>query len=431
MISRYSRPAMTALWTEEAKLDLWLEIEVSACEGMAVLGVIPKKDALTIRKKARYRIEEVRKNEERTHHDVLAFLEEVATHVGPAGRWIHQGLTSSDLLDTTLAVQCVRAADILLVDLNQLRTVIAKQAQKYKFTAQIGRSHGIHAEPVTYGLKLALMYEEFGRSIDRLKEARAQIAVGKLSGAVGTHAHLDPRVETHVCKKLCLKAANVSTQILQRDRHAHFMTTLALIASSIDRWATEFRHLQRTEVLEVEEYFSPGQKGSSAMPHKRNPIIGERLSGLARVIRGNAVVALENVPLWHERDISHSSAERVILPDSTVLLDYMLAKLTDLVDRQIVYPENMQRNLDITRGLYFSQSVLLALTDAGVERRSAYEIVQRNAMACWRGEGKAFLEYLLEDAEVVKLIKPPALKKICSLDRHFRHVNGTFKKCGL
>lgn len=431
MISRYSRPAMAALWTEEAKLDLWLEIEVSACEGMAAIGVIPKKDAAIIRKKARYRIEEVRKNEERTHHDVLAFLEEVAVHVGPAGRWIHQGLTSSDLLDTTLAVQCVRAADILLADLKELRTVVAKKARKYRLVPMIGRSHGIHAEPVTYGLKLALMYEEFGRSIDRLVEARKQIAVGKLSGAVGTHAHLDPRVETHVCKKLGLKAANISTQIIQRDRHAHFMSTLALIASSIDRWATEFRHLQRTEVLEVEEYFSPGQKGSSAMPHKRNPIIGERLSGLARVIRGNAIAAMENVPLWHERDISHSSAERVILPDSTVLLDYMLAKLIGLVDKQIVYPENMQRNLDITRGLYFSQSVLLALTDHGMARRTAYETVQRNAMACWRGEGKPFLDYLLEDAEVLKLIKPAELKKICSLDRHFRHVNGTFKKCGL
>jgi len=431
MISRYSRPAMAALWTEEAKLDLWLEIEVSACEGMAAIGVIPKKDAAIIRKKARYRIEEVRKNEERTHHDVLAFLEEVAVHVGPAGRWIHQGLTSSDLLDTTIAVQCVRAADILLADLKELRTVVAKKAKKYQLTPMIGRSHGIHAEPVTYGLKLALMYEEFGRSIDRLVEARKQIAVGKLSGAVGTHAHLDPRVETHVCKKLGLKAANISTQIIQRDRHAHFMSTLALIASSIDRWATEFRHLQRTEVLEVEEYFSPGQKGSSAMPHKRNPIIGERLSGLARVIRGNAIAAMENVPLWHERDISHSSAERVILPDSTVLLDYMLAKLIGLVDKQIVYPENMQRNLDITRGLYFSQSVLLALTDHGMARRTAYEVVQRNAMACWRGEGKPFLNYLLEDAEVLKLIKPAEIKKICSLDRHFRHVKGTFKKCGL
>jgi adenylosuccinate lyase len=431
MIPRYSRPTMAALWTEEAKLDLWLEIEISACEGMAAIGVIPKKDAATIRKKAKYRIEEVRKNEERTHHDVLAFLEEVAVHVGPAGRWIHQGLTSSDLLDTTLAVQCCRAADILLQDLKELRKVIARRARQYKFTPQIGRSHGIHAEPITYGLKLALMYEEFGRAIDRLTEARQQIAVGKLSGAVGTHAHLDPRVETYVCKKLGLKPANITTQIIQRDRHAHFMTTLALIATSIDRWATEFRHLQRTEVLEVEEYFSPGQKGSSAMPHKRNPIIGERLSGLARVIRGNALTALENVPLWHERDISHSSAERVILPDSTILLDYMLAKLTDLVDRQIVYPENMQRNLDITRGLYFSQSVLLALTNAGVARRTAYELVQRNAMACWRGNGKPFLDFLLADPEVTKLLKPAELKKICSLDCHFRHINRTFKKCGL
>lgn len=431
MISRYSRPAMAAIWTEEAKLDLWLEIETLACEGMAAIGVIPKKDAATIRKKAKYRIDQVHKNEERTHHDVLAFLEEVAVHVGPAGRWIHQGLTSSDLLDTTLAVQCCRAADLLLEDLKKLRSVVAAKARKYKFTPQIGRSHGIHAEPITYGLKLALMYEEFGRAIDRLTEARRHIAVGKLSGAVGTHAHLDPRVETFVCKKLGLRPAHIATQIIQRDRHAHFMTTLALIATSIDRWATEFRHLQRTEVLEVEEYFSPGQKGSSAMPHKRNPIIGERLSGLARVIRGNALAALENVPLWHERDISHSSAERVILPDSTILLDYMLAKLTDLVDRQIVYPENMQRNLDITRGLYFSQSVLLALTDAGVARRTAYELVQRNAMACWRGNGKPFLDFLLADPEVTRHLKPAELKKICSLDRHFRHVNSTFKKCGL
>jgi len=431
MISRYSRPEMVALWTEEAKLKHWLEIEVLACEGMAQYGFIPKKDALTIRKKATFDIEQVRLNEERTHHDVLAFLENVATYVGPAGRWIHQGLTSSDLLDTTLALQMRDAADILLADLIGLRKVIAQKARKYKRVAMIGRSHGIHAEPVTYGLKLALMFEEFGRCIERLKEARSHIVVGKLSGAVGTHAHLDPRVETYVCKKLGLRVANVSTQIIQRDRHAHYLTTLALIASSIDRWATEFRHLQRTEVLEVEEYFAPGQKGSSAMPHKRNPIIGERLSGLARVIRGNAIAGMENVALWHERDISHSSAERVILPDSTVLLDYMLAKLTGLVEKQIVYPENMKRNLEITRGLYFSQSVLLALTDHGIERRVAYETVQRNAMACWQGDGKPFLSYLLEDADLGKLIKPAELKKICTLERHFQHVDSTFKKCGL
>jgi adenylosuccinate lyase len=431
MITRYSRPQMVSIWTEEAKLSHWLEIETLACEGMAAYGYIPRKDAQQIRAKAKFDIKQVRKNEERTQHDVLAFLENVATYVGPAGRWIHQGLTSSDLLDTTLALQMVKAADILLGDLKALQKVIARKARQYKFTPMIGRSHGIHAEPVSYGLKLALMFEEFKRAEQRLIEARAQAAVGKLSGAVGTHAHLDPRVETYVCKKLKLQAANISTQIIQRDRHAHFMTTLALIASSIDRWATEFRHLQRTEVLEVEEYFAAGQKGSSAMPHKRNPIIGERLSGLARVIRGNSVTALENVALWHERDISHSSAERVILPDSTVLLDYMLDKLTKLVDKQIVYPENMRRNLDITRGLYFSQSVLLALTDKGMARRHAYETVQRNAMACWRGNGKPFIDFLLEDREVLKLIPAKELKKICSIERHFAHVNSTFRKCGL
>jgi adenylosuccinate lyase len=422
---------MAAIWTEEAKLSHWLEIETLACEGMARYGFIPKKDALTIRKKAKFNIEQIRINEERTQHDVLAFLENVATRVGPAGRWIHQGLTSSDLLDTTLALQMAKAADLLLADLKELQKVTARKARRYKFTPMIGRSHGIHAEPVSYGLKLALMFEEFKRATQRLVEARTQSAVGKLSGAVGTHAHLDPRIEAYVCQKLKLRPANISTQIIQRDRHAHFMTTLALIASSIDRWATEFRHLQRTEVLEVEEYFAAGQKGSSAMPHKRNPIIGERLSGLARVIRGHSLAALENVALWHERDISHSSAERVILPDSTILLDYMLGKLTKLVDQQIVYPENMRRNLDLTRGLYFSQSVLLALTGRGMARRTAYETVQRNAMACWRGNGKPFIDFLLEDAEVLKLIPAKELKKACSVERHFAHVNSTFKQCGL
>jgi adenylosuccinate lyase len=430
MITRYSRPSMTAVWTEEAKLRHWLEIEVLACEGMAKIGVIPKKDAATIRAKASFDLKQVQENEKRTQHDVLAFLENVATYVGPAGRWIHQGLTSSDLLDTTLALQTVEASDLLLAELKRLRQVIAKKARRYKFTAMIGRSHGIHAEPLTYGLKLALMHQEFGRAEERLREAKKQIAVGKLSGAVGTHAHLDPRVETYVCQKLKLLPAPISTQIIQRDRHAHFMATLALIASSIDRWATEFRHLQRTEVLEVEEFFAQGQKGSSAMPHKRNPIIGERLSGLARVIRGFAITAMENVPLWHERDISHSSAERIIFPDATVLLDYMLAKLTDLVDRQLVYPENMKKNLELTKGLYFSQSVLLALTDGGVERRKAYEMVQRNAMACWAGEG-TLLDYLKKDEELTSILDEGALREICSLDRHFKHVADTFKKCGL
>ncbi|MEO0453603.1 MAG: adenylosuccinate lyase [Verrucomicrobiota bacterium] len=431
MIERYSRPEMVSLWKEESKLDIWLEIEVLACEGMARIGRIPAKDAKTIRQKAKYRIAQVRKNEARTHHDVLAFLEEVAVHVGPAGRWIHQGLTSSDLLDTTLAVQCQRAADILLQDLGLLKKTIAKKAKKYKYTAMIGRSHGIHAEPITYGLKLALMYEEFVRAEKRLIEARDQISVGKISGAVGTHAHLDPKVEDFVCKKLKIQAANIATQVVQRDRHAHFMTTLALIASSIDRWATEFRHLQRTEVLEVEEFFAKGQKGSSAMPHKRNPIIGERLSGLARVIRGNSLAALENVALWHERDISHSSVERVILPDSTVLLDYMLDKLTSMVEKQIVYPENMKSNLDITKGLYHSQSVLLALTDRGVERRTAYEMVQRNAMACWNGKEGTFLDYLLRDSELTAYFKEGELETICSIERHFQQIDRKFIHAGL
>jgi adenylosuccinate lyase len=369
MIPRYSRKEMAALWSEEAKLNHWLEIEVLACEGMAKIGVIPEADAKEIRAKAKYDLAQVQENEKRTNHDVIAFLEDVAKHVGAPGRFIHRGLTSSDLLDTTLALQCAASADLLLEDLKKLRAAIAIRAREYKMTPMMGRSHGIHAEPVTYGLKLALMYDEFGRAETRLREARAQIAVGKLSGAVGTHAHLDPRVEDYVCTKLGLKAAILSTQIIQRDRHAHFMSTLALIASSIDRWATEFRHLQRTEVLEVEEFFAAGQKGSSAMPHKRNPITGEKLSGLARVIRGNAVAALENVALWHERDISHSSVERIIFPDSCELLSYMLKLTTDLVAKQIVYPKNMAANLEKSKGLIFSQSVLLALADKGLPRQ--------------------------------------------------------------
>lgn len=430
MIQRYSREVMREIWTDKSKFSKWLEIEILACEGMANLGQIPKKDAKIIRKKARFNEMRIHENEKRTHHDVLAFLEEVASHVGSSGRWIHQGLTSSDLLDTTLALQLRDSADILLQDLKLLQKTAAAKAKKYKFTPMMGRSHGIHAEPITYGLKMALMYEEFVRAEKRLKEAKEQISVGKLSGAVGTHAHLDPRVESFVCKNLGLKASNLATQIIQRDRHAHFMNTLALIASSIERWATEFRHLQRTEVLEVEEFFAVGQKGSSAMPHKRNPIIGERLCGLARVIRANSLAAMENVALWHERDISHSSVERVICPDSTVLLDYMLVKLEELVRKQIVYPQNMLKNLNLSKGLHFSQSVLLALTDAGLPRRKAYEMVQRNAMACWRGD-KTLLDYLESDREITDKVSKKELRHICSLDRHFKHINSTFKKCGI
>jgi len=430
MIPRYSRPEMAALWSEEAKLNHWLEIEVLACEGMAAIGVIPHEDAQIIRTKAKFDIEKVRENEKRTNHDVIAFLEEVATNVGGSGRFIHRGLTSSDLLDTTLALQLVASADMLLADLHKLREAIAVRAREHKLTPMMGRSHGIHAEPITYGLKLALMYDEFGRAQLRLREARDQIAVGKLSGAVGTHAHLDPRVEEYVCDKLGLKAAAISTQIIQRDRHAHFMSTLALIASSIDRWATEFRHLQRTEVLEVEEFFAQGQKGSSAMPHKRNPITGEKLSGLARVIRGHAVAALENVALWHERDISHSSVERIIFPDSCELLSYMLKLTADLVARQIVYPENMAANLAKSKGLIFSQSVLLALADKGLSRQVAYEAVQAASMACWRGTEPLHI-HLKKSAEIRSVLSEKEIDELCSPERHFRYVEDTFKKLGL
>jgi adenylosuccinate lyase len=397
---------------------------------MAELGQIPKEDAQEIRKRARFSVSEIAEIEKRTNHDVIAFLENVAASVGPAARWIHQGLTSSDILDTTLSVQMTASSDILAEDLKKLRSVIAKQAVRFKMTPMIGRSHGVHAEPITFGLKLALMFDEFGRAEERLAQTRERIRVGKLSGAVGTHAHLDPKVERVVCEKLGLKPATLSTQIVQRDRHAEFMVTLAVIASSIDRWATEFRHLQRTEVLEVEEFFGEGQKGSSAMPHKRNPITSERLSGLARVIRGNSLVALENVTLWHERDISHSSAERIILPDSCILLDYMLVKLREIVEQLQVYPERMAQNLASSKGLYFSQSILLALTRAGAERKAAYEAVQRAAMKTWKGEG-TFFDNVKREPEIAAKLSPQEIERLCSLDIHFEHVDETFKALGL
>src|SRR3989454_1400465 len=421
---------MRKIWSDERKYQIWLEIETLACEAMAALGQIPKKDAAEIRERARFSIPEIAEIEKRTNHDVIAFLENVAESVGSAARWIHQGLTSSDILDTTLAVQLDDSCNILLDDLEALRSVIADQARRYKMTPMIGRSHGVHAEPITFGLKLALMYDEFGRAEERLTETCERIRVGKISGAVGTHAHVDPKIERAVCEKMGLKPATLSTQIVQRDRHAEFCATLALIASSIDRWATEFRHLQRTEVLELEEFFGEGQKGSSAMPHKRNPITNERLSGLARVIRGNAIVALENVALWHERDISHSSAERIILPDSCILLDYMLVQLRELVERLQVYPERMRQNLEVTKGLYFSQSVLLALTRAGVQRKTAYEAVQRAAMKTWKGEG-SFAENVKAEPEISAKLSAKEIDRLCSLDVHFQHVDMTFTALGL
>jgi adenylosuccinate lyase len=410
---------MRELWSEKRKFEIWLEIETLACEAMAELGQIPKADAAEIRKRARFSIPAIAEIEKRTNHDVIAFLENVADSVGPAARWMHQGLTSSDVLDTTLAVQLTEACEILAKDLADLRATVATQARRFKMTPMIGRSHGIHAEPITFGLKLALMFDEFGRAEERLAQTKERVRVGKLSGAVGTHAHLSPAIERSVCERLGLKAANISTQIIQRDRHAEFCTTLALIASSIDRWATEFRHLQRTEVLEVEEFFGEGQKGSSAMPHKRNPITGERLSGLARVLRGNALASLENVALWHERDISHSSAERIILPDSSILLDYMLVKLRELVDGLQVYPEQMERNLG-----------LLALTRAGAERKNAYEAVQRAAMRTWKGDD-SFAVNAKREPEITARLSEAEIDALCSLDVHLRHVDATFRAVGL
>jgi len=430
VIERYTRPEMAAVWADQRKYEIWLEIETLACEAQAEIGVVPKEDAETIRAKARFDLKEIAEIEARTNHDVIAFLENVASYVGPACRWMHQGMTSSDVLDTTLAVQMGESSDLLLNDLRELREVAARRAVEFKTTPMIGRSHGIHAEPITFGLKLALMYDEFGRAFERLSEVQKRIRVGKLSGAVGTHAHLDPRVEERVCQWLGLRPAALSTQVIQRDRHAEFHTVLAVIASSIDRWATEFRHLQRTEVLEVEEYFSAGQKGSSAMPHKRNPITGEKLSGLARVVRGNAMAALENVALWHERDISHSSVERIILPDSCILVDYMLVTLRKLVERLLVYPENMARNLRITKGLYFSQTVLLKLTERGLERKAAYEAVQRAAMKTWQG-AQSLQENLAAEPEVAALLTPAEIDLLCSLDIHYAHVDETFRKLGI
>ena len=428
---------MREIWSEQRKLEIWLQIELLASEALCRQGLVPKADLAQIKEKAAFSIERCRELEKTLNHDVIAFTTNVAENIGaPASRWLHFGLTSSDIIDTAFAVQMAQSADILLDDLRALREVIGAKARKYQLTPMIGRSHGIHAEPTTFGLKMALMYDEFGRALQRLETTKANVAVGKLSGAVGTSSQLSPQIEAFVCRKLKLRPAPIATQVVQRDLHAEFIGQLALIGASIERWATEFRHLQRTEVLEAEEFFAPGQKGSSAMPHKRNPITGERLTGLARVLRGNAVAALENVALWHERDISHSSVERIIFPDSCTLLDYMLATLTKLTDGLIVYPENMARNLALSLGLWNSQTVLLALVKKGLTREQAYELVQRNAMSTWQAkhagrDGADFKAQLLQDPEVAKFFSRAELDKLCSLDFHFKHVKARFKKLGL
>jgi adenylosuccinate lyase len=437
MIQRYSRPAMRDIWSEQRKLDIWLQIELLASEALCAAGLVPKKDFQQMKARAAFTIERCKELERTLNHDVIAFTTNVGENIGaPASRWLHFGLTSSDVVDTAFAVQMVQSADILLEDVQALRKVIAVRAKQHQFTPMIGRSHGIHAEPTTFGLKLALMYDEFGRALQRLESAREAVAVGKLSGAVGTSAHLSPRIEAFVCRKLHLRPAPIATQVVQRDLHAEFMNALALVGASIERWATEFRHLQRTEVLEAEEFFARGQKGSSAMPHKRNPITSERLSGLARVLRGNAIAALENVSLWHERDISHSSVERIIFPDSCALLDYMLVTLGKLTAGLVVYPENMRRNLELSLGMWNSQTVLLALIKKGLTREQAYDLVQRNAMKTWEvkhagREDADFLAQLQSDPEVARHFKKGELEKLCSLEFHFKEVKNRFRKLGL
>jgi len=430
MIPRYSRPAMAAIWSPETRYKIWFEIEAHAADAMAELGVIPKDAAKTIwakGKDANFDVARIDAIEAEVKHDVIAFLTHVSEIVGPEARYMHSGMTSSDVLDTCLNVQLVRAADILIADLDALLAALKRRAFEYKMTPTVGRSHGIHAEPTTFGLKLAQAYAEFARGRERMVAARKEVATCAISGAVGTFAQVDPRVEAHVAKAMGLAVEPVSTQVIPRDRHAMYFATLGVIASSMERLAIEIRHLQRTEVLEAEEFFSEKQKGSSAMPHKRNPVLSENLTGLARMVRAYVTPALENVALWHERDISHSSVERMIGPDATVTLDFALARLTGLIDKLLVYPANMQKNIDRLGGLIHSQRVLIALTKAGVAREDAYRMVQRNAMRVWGGESD-FLALLKADPDVRKALSDKELAENFDLDHHFRQVDTIFKR---
>jgi adenylosuccinate lyase len=435
MVPRYSRPEMSAIWSAENRYRIWWQIEVFAAEAMGKIGMIPAEDAKTIRDAydrnalGEIDIDAIDAIEAVTKHDVIAFLTWAGEKLGPERRWLHQGMTSSDVLDTALAVQLKQAADLLLADLDRLLGVLKRRAIEHKLTPTIGRSHGIHAEPTTFGLKMAQAYAEFVRNRERLAQARDQVATCAISGAVGTFANIPPSVEEYVAAELGLTPEPVSTQVIPRDRHAFFFATLGVIASSIERLATEIRHLQRTEVLEAEEYFSPGQKGSSAMPHKRNPVLTENLTGLARMVRGYALPAMENVALWHERDISHSSVERFIGPDATITLDFALARLTGVVDKLVVYPERMQKNLDRMGGLVHSQRVLLALTQAGLSREESYALVQRNAMKVWESDGQlSLLELLKGDPDVSERLSEDELNALFDLDYHFKHVDTIFDR---
>ncbi len=427
MIPRYSRPEMAAIWTPETKFQIWLEIEAHACDAQAELGVIPEAAAKAVHERGRFEIDRIDEIEREVRHDVIAFLTNLAEHVGPEARFVHQGISSSDVLDTCLAVQLARAADILLADLDGLTAALEARAREHRNTPCVGRSHGIHAEPTTFGLKLAGHYAEFARNRVRLEAARADVATCAISGSVGTFANIDPRVEAHIAKKFGLAVEPVSTQVIPRDRHAMFFATLGVIASSAERLAVEIRHLQRTELREAEEYFAPGQKGSSSMTHKRNPVLTENITGLARMVRGYVTPALENVALWHERDISHSSVERMIGPDATVTLDFLLARLTGVIENLVVYPENMQRNLDGLGGLVHSQRVLLALTQAGMSRENAYEAVQRTAMEVWENGGD-FRAELEKDDGVSAHLDATALAKLFDLGYHTKHVDTIFER---
>jgi len=427
MIDRYTRPKMKALWDLKHKYEIWLEVELQACAAFERTGQAPRGTAAKIRKKAKINVARIAEIEKVTKHDVIAFLESLMDTVGPEHRFLHMGLTSSDIVDTSLAVQMTEALDLILEGVEGLLVALKRQALRHKNTVMVGRSHGIHGEPISFGFKLTIWFEEVGRHLERLRHVRQEIAVGKLSGAMGTFAHQGPEVEEYVCAKMGLRPDPVSNQVVQRDRHAAYATALALLAASIEKIATEIRHLQRTEVLEAEEYFSEGQKGSSAMPHKRNPIVSENLCGLARVVRANSLAAMENVALWHERDISHSSVERVIMPDSTILIDYMLAKVTDLIKHLVVYPANMKRNLDLTGGLVYSQRLLLTLIEKGAQRKESYEAVQRNAMASWRGAGG--LQQLVEqDPFISQHLKKSEIAACFNPKYYLRHLDQIFRR---
>lgn len=427
MIDRYTLPRMKAVWDLKRKYEIWLEVELLACEALEQAGRVPRGTAARIRRRAKIAPDRIAAIEKVTKHDVIAFLESLAQSAGKDARHLHMGLTSSDIVDTALAVQMGEALDLILLDLEVLLSVLKKRAFEHRETIMVGRSHGIHGEPVSFGFKLAIWYEEVKRHRDRLRAVRREIAVGKLSGAMGTFAHLGPEVEEYVCRKLGLRPDPVSNQIVQRDRHAAYVSALALLAASIEKFATEIRHLQRTEVLEAEEFFSDGQKGSSAMPHKRNPIGSENLCGLARVVRANSMAALESVALWHERDISHSSVERIVLPDSTILIDYMLVRLTDLIRNLIVYPQRMKQNLELTGGLVYSQRLLLALVEKGAQRKEAYEAVQRCAMSAWKGRA-GFHDLVSKDPFITKYLKPSQIQACFDPTYYLRHVDAIFRR---